>query len=88
MLHISKEEIDSVEIEIRERRAIKQQAAFSFRFRHGPQSRDTQAGWHLLSPGVSLSPRSAFSLVDLLRPTGGEDEQSPAIPRATPKGSR
>lgn len=43
MLHISKEQIDSVEMEIRGRRAIKQQAAFSFRFRPGRQSRDRLA---------------------------------------------
>lgn len=84
MSHISKEQIDSVNMEIRGR-AIKQQAA-SFRFRHRQQSRDTQAGCPLLSPGVSLSP--ALRPVDLLSRAGGEDEQLPAIPCATPKGSR
>lgn len=81
MLYISKEQIDSVKMENRRRRATKQQAPFSFRFRHRRQSRDTQAGCHLLSPGVSLSPGPDFRPVDRLRPTGGEDKHLPAIPR-------
>lgn len=50
MLHILKEQIDSVKMEIRGRRAIKQQTTFSCTFRHR-QSRDTQARCHLLSQG-------------------------------------
>lgn len=85
MLHISKEQIDSVKMEIRGRRAMKQQAAFSFRFRRRRQSRDTQAGCHLLFPGVSLSPGPDFRPVGRLRPTGGEDKHLPVIPCTTPQ---
>lgn len=65
--------------EIGGRRAREQQAAFSFRFKHSYQSRDTWAGCHLPSPGASLPPGLGLGPVDLLRPTGGENEQLPVI---------
>lgn len=64
MLHISKQQIDSVKIEIGERRTRQQQAAFSLQIQ---LSKQRQLGW--VSPAVPRStppPGTALGTVDLL----------------------